>query len=177
MARHLKGRGFEVLECPTVQAFEECWIPGTVDVIVADWQLSSKETEHGDRVLEKVRARDWDVPFVLISGKLEEDAERVDVLARLLENGGARFVRRGSSGFRKVGDEAEDLIERRDLALLKVILSMREGAISGATIQTTSGDQSAAELLEEVVSRPAKSHEAERPVAQAISARRTRSPH
>ena len=176
IARHLKSRGFDVAECASVPAFLQLWMPGTADVIVADWQLSSKPMENGDRVLEQVRERDWDVPFVLVSGKLVEDTDRARVLARLLESGGARFVRRGSSGIRKIGDESEDLMERRDLALVKMILALRESALNGDSIPTTSGGQSAAQLLEDIVSRPAASHDAGRPVAQAISRKRTPGP-
>ncbi len=166
-ARRLRGRGFEAIECEGADDFLRKWRPGTADVIIADWQLSNDETKCGDRVLEQVRTRDWDVPFVLVSGKLEEDdTERATVLAHLLESGSARFVRRGAVGIRQACDEAEDLIERRDLALLKVILSLREGALTGATIQTTSGEQSVEKLLEEVVIKPAASHDAERPIAQ-----------
>lgn len=179
IARHLRRRGFEVLEFATVGAFYNQWLPGTADVIVADWQLSNKETENGDRILEQVRERDWDVPFVLVSGQLAVDSTRLGVIGRLLESGGARFVERGSvergsSAIRKVGEEAEALIERRDLALLKVILSLRPGALSGATIQTSSGSRSAAKLLEDVVSRPEASHDAERPVATSLARRSPR---
>jgi CheY-like chemotaxis protein len=172
-ARRLRGMGFDVVECGDAKEFLQQWKPGTVDVIVADWQLSSNENEFGDRVLEQVRKRDWDVPFVLVSGKLDEDTDRALVLARLLESGGARFVKRGSDGISKACEEAEELIERRDLALLKIILSLREGALAGESIQTTTGKQSVEKLLEEVVSRPAASHDVSRPIAQALSKKRT----
>jgi DNA-binding response OmpR family regulator len=73
-ARRLRGRGFEVLECASPKEFLHNWKPGTVDVIVADWELSADKGEFGDRVLERVREQDWDVPFVMVSGKLDEDA-------------------------------------------------------------------------------------------------------
>jgi CheY-like chemotaxis protein len=165
-ARRLRSRGFEVVECRNPEEFRRDWKPGTVDVIVADWQLSNDDTELGDRMLARVRQRDWDVPFVLVSGKLDQGTERVTVLEQLLRSGGARFVKRGVNGIRLACDDAEDLIERRDLALLKVILSLREGALSGATIQTTSGDRSVGEVLEGIVSKPQASHDAERPIAQ-----------
>jgi CheY-like chemotaxis protein len=174
-ARRLRSRGFQVVECANAPEFFRVWKPGTVDVIIADWQLSHDETELGDQVLRHVRDRDWDVPFVLISGKLGEDTNRARVLEHLLASGGARFVRRGNEGIRQACDSAEDLIERRDLALLKVILSMREGAQSGATIQTSSGEKSVQELLETVVSKPRASHDAERPIARrAANAAETR---
>jgi CheY-like chemotaxis protein len=164
-ARKLRSRGFEVLECSSAKEFVRKWKPGTVDVVVADWQLSHDPTELGDRVLERVRRRDWDVPFVLVSGKLDDGSEKAEVLQRLLESGSARFVKRGNNGIRQACDDAEDLIERRDLALLKVILSLREAALSGATIVTSSGKQSVSDLLESIVSRPRLSHDAERPIA------------
>jgi CheY-like chemotaxis protein len=166
-ARRLRGRGFEVVECKDSSEFLRDWKPGTIDVIVADWQLSNDEAEFGDKVLSRVRQKDWDVPFVLVSGKLDQGAERAPVLEALLQSGGARFVKRGADGIRAACDAAEDLIERRDLALLKVILSLREGALSSATIQTTSGAKAVADVLEEIVSRPKASHDAERPIAQA----------
>jgi CheY-like chemotaxis protein len=165
-ARRLRGRGFEVVECKNSTEFMHDWKPGTVDVIVADWQLSNNKSELGDQMLCSVRGRDWDVPFVLVSGKLDLGADRAPVLEKLLESGGARFVKRGTNGIRLACDEAEDLIERRDLALLKVILSLREGALNGATIQTTSGARSVGEVLEGIVSKPQASHDAGRPIAQ-----------
>lgn len=173
-ARRLRGRGFDTIESASMDEFRQVWRPGTADVIVADWQLSENPLELGDKLLGEVRKRDWDVPFVLVSGKLDEDAERAPVLEKLLESGGARFVRRGASGISEACDSAEDLIERRDLALLKVILSLRQGALSGATVKTTEGEQSVERLLEEVVAKPQSSHDAERPVAQGPSRRRKR---
>jgi CheY-like chemotaxis protein len=170
-ARRLRSRGFEVVECSTCEEFLHIWKPGTVDVILADWELSNDASELGDKVLSLVRQRDWDVPFVLLSGKLDQGDRRAPVLERLLQSGSARFVRRGTNGIRSACDDAEDLIERRDLALLKIILSLREGALSGATIQTTSGSRSVSEVLEGIVSKPKASHDAERPVAQARSKR------
>lgn len=174
-ARRLRGRGFQVIECSNAAEFFEAWRPGTVDVIIADWQLSHDETELGDQVLVSVRRRDWDVPFVLVSGKLGEDTDRARVLERLLSSGSARFVKRGHEGIRQACESAEDLIERRDLALLKVILSMRDGALSGATIPTSSGELSVQDFLETVVSKPRASHDAERPIAsRAASAAKRR---
>jgi hypothetical protein len=157
-----------------VDEFNATWKPGTVDVIIADWQLSHDARQLGDRVLEDVRKRDWDVPFVLVSGKLHEDGDRVGVLGRLLDSGGARFVTRGNEGIARACEDAEDLIERRDLALLKTVLSLREGALSGAMIHTTSGEESAADFLESIVSKPKASHDAERAVAASRSRRATR---
>jgi CheY-like chemotaxis protein len=171
-ARKLKSRGFEVSQHATVPEFRAAWKPGTADVIIADWNLSAKASESGDHVLEEVRERDWDVPFVLVSGKLEEADDRAPVLARLLESGSARFVKRGNNGISKACDEAEELIERRDLALLKVILSLRPAALANESVPTTTGAKSVEKLLAEVVARPDKSHDFERPVATSLSAGR-----
>ena len=73
-ARRLRGRGFEVIECSGPEEFLNVWKPGTIDVIVADWQLSDDDAKLGDRMLAEVRRRDWDVPFVLVSGKLDHGA-------------------------------------------------------------------------------------------------------
>lgn len=169
--RRLRKRGFEVAECKSVEDFWKVWKPGTVDVIVADWHLSA--TERGQEVLAEIRRRDWDVPFVLVSGRLDEDPDnRAAVLSGLLEAGGARFVKRGENGIAKACDEAEELLERRDLALLKVILAFRPGALAGKEIATSSGKQSVAAMLEEIVAKPSASHDAERPVERAWAARR-----
>jgi CheY-like chemotaxis protein len=170
-ARRLKEKGFDVEECVGVKAFLDTWKPGMFDVIIADWDLSAGQDGRGDHILEEIRKRDWDVTFVLISGKLGQDTDKAKVFGRLLESGGARFVSRGTSGIAKACEAAEDLIERRDLALLKIILSLRKGAIKDATIPTTSGNTPVSQLLEEVVSRPRSSHDAERPIAKAISRR------
>lgn len=164
--RQLRRRGFEVIECANASEFFESWRPGTVDVIIADWQLSHVANELGDQVLAAVRERDWDVPFVLVSGRLIEDTERAKVLEHLLRSGGARFVKRGNDGIRRACDSAEDLIERRDLALLKVVLALREGALSGATTPTSSGEQPVQEILEAIVANPRASHDAGRPIAK-----------
>src|SRR6266545_5569434 len=168
--RHLRERGFEVIECKSVEEFRAKWRPGTADVVVADWHLSA--TDRGQEVLEEIRQRDWDVPFVLVSGRLDEDADnRAGVLARLLESGGARFVRRGENGIARACDEAEALLERRDLALLRVILSFRPAALAGQEVLTSSGTQSVASMLEQIVSEPSASHQAEHPVAKSWDAR------
>lgn len=169
--RHLRARGFDVIECKSLNEFRTKWMPGTADVVVADWHLSA--TDRGQEILGEIRRRDWDVPFVLVSGRLDEDADnRAEVLARLLDEGGARFVRRGENGIAKACDEAEALLERRDLALLKVILSFRPAALAGQEISTSSGRQSVASMLEKIVAKPSASHEAEYPVAKSWDARR-----
>jgi len=106
------------------------------------------------RLGRSIRPRIW---------RLEEDTDRAKVLQHLLKSGGATFVQRGEGGIKKACDSAEDLIERRDLALLKTNSRLRPGAISDATIKTSEGDQPVAELLESIVSNPKASHEAERP--------------
>jgi CheY-like chemotaxis protein len=171
-ARRLRARGFEVNECANISEFQEIWRPGMTDVIVADWQLTLDESELGDQVLGEVREKDWDVPFILISGKLnEDDLNRAKVLQTLLEEGGARFVKRGENGIKQVCDDAEDLIERRDSTLLKVILSLRKAAESGLTIKTSNGPQSVSRQLAALVSKPKKSHDVVRPIAERRSAR------
>jgi hypothetical protein len=126
------------------------------DLIVADWQLS--ERDHGDDMLARVRLKDWDVPFVLVSGKLDEDEMRVKVLEVLLEHGGARFVARGSHGIEKACEEGESLIERRDLTLLKVVLGLRQGALEGAAIQSSGGTIPMKQQLAQLVAAPAEGH-------------------
>src|SRR4051812_142450 len=93
--RRLRRIGFDVIECASASEFYSSWAPGTADVIIADWDLSNDPGESGDKILQQVRLRDWDVPFVLISGKLEDETDRANVLANLLGNGGAAFVGRG----------------------------------------------------------------------------------
>jgi CheY-like chemotaxis protein len=166
--RRLRKRGFDVTEHDSVASFLSAWHPGTSDVIIADWDLSGKPAESGDHVLEHIRRHDWDVPFVLVSGKLDEDNDRAKVLARLLESGGARFVRRGNEGIARACEEAEDLVERRDLALLKVILSLRPAALAGQSVPTTTGEKPVLELLAEAVARPSDSHNFGRPIAKAL---------
>ncbi len=173
-ARKLKGRGFDVTQYATVPAFRDGWKPGTTDVIIADWNLSGNKSDWGDHVLEEVRNTDWDVPFVLVSGKLEEADERAPVLNRLLESGSARFVERGNNSIEKACDHAEELIERRDLALLKVILSLRPAALSNQAVPTTTGAKPVQDLLSEVVARPSNSHNFERPIAIAAATAETR---
>jgi CheY-like chemotaxis protein len=169
-ARHLRRRGFEVILCKSVDEFWTMWTPGTADVVVADWHLS--DTDRGQEVLQAIRQRDWDVPFVLVSGRLQEDSDRADVLAQLLESGGARFVERGDTAIAKACDEAQDLMGRRDPALVKIILAFRSAALAGGEIQTSSGTQSVSAMLEEIVTTPSASHEAERPVLKTWAARR-----
>jgi CheY-like chemotaxis protein len=169
MARALSNVGFEVAEAATVQEFREVWSPGMFDVIVADWDLA--RDSKGDQVLEEVRTRDWDVPFVLVSGRLDEDDEKAAVLSGLLESGSARFVEKGDGGIEKACTQALELIDRRDLALLRVVLRFREGALQGKAIKTSSGKLAVRELLEELVRDPQSSHDGERPIADRISDR------
>lgn len=158
IARELRSNGFEVRDCETVAEFQDIWAPGMFDLIVADWQLSEKPLEHGDRVLEEIRRRDWDVPFVLISGQLEETERLSAVLQVLLDQGQARFVERGVDGIQRVAEEAMLLLERRDSTLLKVILALRDAADEGLGFQTTKGSQSVLEQLAELVANPDVSH-------------------
>lgn len=166
-ARRLQSAGFQVTECSSIADFESNWIPGTVDVIVSDWDLSHGTGGTGESVLLLVRKRDWDVPFVLVSGKLDEAGPRASVLASLLGSGAARFVKRGSDGIRSACEAAEELIERRDLALMKLVLAMRPLALRNESIVTTTGPMSARDALAEIVSQPSHSHNASRPIAAA----------
>ena len=171
-AEALTAAGFDVSECETVDQFFEVWQPGMFDVLVADWDLTTGQK--GDEVLEKVRERDWDVPFVLISGRLEEARERTPVLGNLLESGSARFVERGEDGFEKICTEAISLIARRDLALLRMILKLRVAALEGQTVATSSGEMPVHELLAELVRDPISSDDSDGPIADLIAARLTR---
>ena len=108
-----------------------------------------------------------DVPFVLISGRLKEADPRAGVLERVLQSGGAGFVTRGEKGIERACDLAEDLIERRDLSLLKMILALREGATAGKSISTSSGTVQVRKILSDLVASPKESHNALRPVSTA----------
>lgn len=166
-ARRLKRKSFDVVECKNVEAFRDAWAPGAADVIISDWDLSHDKDEKGDWVLEFVRKSDWDVPFVLISGRLKEADPRAGVLERVLQSGGAGFVTRGEKGIERACDLAEDLIERRDLSLLKMILALREGATAGKSISTSSGTVQVRKILSDLVASPKESHNALRPVSTA----------
>jgi CheY-like chemotaxis protein len=172
MAGHsLRRRGFDVVQCASAGEFRKVWKPGTVDVVIADWDLSHDMSERGDKVLESVRKKDWDVPFVLVSGKLGESEERAPILQQLLKSGGTRFVPRGDRGIQRACESAEDLMERRDLSLLKLVLPLRAAALAKKTFPTSTGPQSAQRLLSSIVARPKSSHDAERPIAIARAIR------
>lgn len=167
----LRRKGFHVDEFATIGSFFEQWRPGTVDVIVADWQLSDDPELGGDYVLRHVRELDWSVPFVLVSGKLADDHKRADVLEALLSGGSAAFVTRGSGGIAEACDVAEALVEKRDVALSKVILAIRPAALAGAVLQTSSGPVSAQEMLSRLVASPESFRTAGAPVADSIQRR------
>jgi len=171
IARELKHSGFIVQDCETVAQFFDIWAPGMFDLIVADWQLSERPSDHGDKVLERVRAIDWDVPFVLISGKLDEHHNLSSVLQVLLDQGQARFVVRGDDVFGKIREEALQLMERRDSTLLKVILALRDAADEGASFRTTTGQQAVKKQLADLVASPVSSHDSLRPLSNVRSAR------
>lgn len=177
MTRVFRRKGFEAVDCETAEQFFSTWSPGLYDVVVADWDLAENQAEKttGDQILVSVRRRDWDVPFVLISGKLDQDKARNKVLRELLGSGSARFVERGSAtdsgSISRVVEEAQDLIERRDLALLKVVLSFRAAAQTGTAITTSNGKRLVSDILAEVVSSPEQSHNAGRPVVEARAKR------
>lgn len=171
IARELRNNGFCVKDCETVSEFMDLWAPGMFDLIVADWQLSERTAEHGDKVLEEVRRRDWDVPFVLISGKLDEHENLSKVLQVLLDQGQARFIMRGDDGFEKITEEASELLERRDSTLLKVILALRDAADQGKTFKTTTGQQKVIDQLADLVASPISSHDTIRPLSNVRSGR------
>lgn len=170
--RSFRNIGFETEVCSTVEEFDALWSPGMFDVIVADWDLA--ETSNGDEVLVSVRQKDWDVPFVLISGQLEENTKRSDVLLRLLSSSGSRFVERGDDGFEKVCEAAIELIGRRDLVLLKLILKFRRQALAGHSIETTSGAIPVKTLLAEIVKDTNVSFNTEEPLANRIAEKLSR---
>lgn len=167
--RRLRKSGFEVQTCASLPEFHRLWRPGTFDVIVADWDLAANAK--GDEVLLHVRDRDWEVPFVLVSGKLPEDGRRSKVLERLLEQGGARFVERGADGIERACEEAERLQLRRDLALLKVILALRPAVLKSLVVGTSSGVITTESILADLLKTPASRALAEGPIADAISKR------
>lgn len=172
IARTLSHSGFVVQDCETVAQFFDTWAPGMFDLIVADWQLSERPSDHGDKVLERVRAIDWDVPFVLISGKLDEHQNLSSVLQVLLNQGQARFVVRGGDDiFEKIRDEALQLMGRRDSTLLNVILALRDAADEGVSFKTTTGQQTVKKQLADLVASPVSSHDSLRPLSGFRSAR------
>jgi CheY-like chemotaxis protein len=170
----LEPRGFDVQNCKNHAEFRKTWAPGFFDVIIADWHLA--KDMRGERVLREVRERDWDVPFVLISGRLEEANIRSQVLQELLERGQAMFVRRGAEsgadGYTLACDAAEALLERRDASVVRTILSLRPAALRNDELPASSGTVSARAQLEEVVKSSAAALWAARPLAEAIAKRR-----
>lgn len=173
LGRTFSQGGFEAVLCDSVERFEELWSPGMFDVIVADWDLA--KYKYGDEVLISVRERDWDVPFVLISGRLDEDCRKSKVLLQLLSSSGSRFVERGDDGFEKVFKAAIELIERRDLVLLKLILKFRKEVTDGASVETSTGPLMVKTLLEEVVRNADMSYDTEEPIANRIAEKLLRS--
>ena len=167
MASELQSEGFEVIECADLAKFETEWAPGMFDLIVADWDLS--QLVHGDEVLRAIRERDWDVPFILVSGRLNEDDKKSEVFGSMLSQGSCDFVERGDDAIARICEKAFQLLEKRDLALLRLILRFRSGAIRDLKIQSSSGPVGGKEILAELVRDPASSHDGEGPLADRIA--------
>lgn len=170
LRRELESEGLEVSEFSDVKSFEKSWAPGMFDLIVADWDLS--EREKGDEVLASIRESDWDVPFILISGRLNEDGpSRSQVFESMLSEGNCDFVERGDDASAQVIKKAFKLIEQRDFALLRVVLRFRQAALEEKQVKTTSGSVSALDILAELVRSPSNSHDVEGPLADRITRR------
>lgn len=65
MSRAIAGRGHEVVEAASGQEAIEQLLPGRFDVVVSDIQMSGLD---GMQLLREVRARDADLPVVLVTG-------------------------------------------------------------------------------------------------------------
>jgi DNA-binding response OmpR family regulator len=147
LARRLRTLRFEVHQADSFDSAIECFNAGFVDIVIADWDLEADHKKRGDALFEALRSRDWEVPLVLVSGKMTLDKERASTLAHVLQCGSAAFVERGQ-GFDKIIAAARDLLSRRDVALTGVIHKLRS---TSASIPTTDGRLTSKKILADLL--------------------------
>lgn len=163
----LKGRlaeaGFTVNEFETIAAFTEKWGPGAADVIVTDWKL--RGAERGEQVFRTVRARDWEVPLILVSSKLSESdpGKRVDIFQELLANQNTQYIERNSTKntIAFIAKRATETQTRRDPLLVESIGLLRKAASQGEGLKLASGTSTPQKTLARLLGSPAeaKRHE------------------
>ena len=153
LARALERSGFRVRSTKNYERATAVFRAGFIDVVVADWDLAANPNKKGDALFAELRKRDWEVPLVLVSGKLHEANQRAKTLQRILEFGPVRFVERGQGmGYKPVLHAIRELLSQRDVLVTQLIAKLREADAHGASIETSGGRLTAGQLLSKLLS-------------------------
>lgn len=151
LGRKLRTLGYKVIACETYAQALSAFRSGFIDIVVADWDLAKDDKKKGDALFRAIRERDWEVPLVLVSGKLHEDSAKAATFANVLNFGSATFVERGTAiGYEKIVQAMRRLLERRDIVLSEMIHKLRSSQIK---VRTTSGVVDSSKLLSRMLSR------------------------
>jgi hypothetical protein len=122
-----------------------------VDAVIADWNLDPRAKKKGDALFDAIRRRDWEVPLILVSGKLEEEHEKAQTLDRVMDCGAVQFVERGDGAYDEIVRSLRELLARRDVALTEMIRRLRA---TRGTIPTSSGRAGSERVLQELLRDP-----------------------
>jgi DNA-binding NtrC family response regulator len=147
LSRRLEREGFKVRSCPSFDEALAIFRAGQMDAVIADWDLEHDTRKRGDALFEEIRKRDWEVPLVLVSGKLDEANQKATTLDHLLDCGAVQFVERGES-YDPIVKALWELLARRDVALSGLLRKIRR---MKATVATTSGRIGSEEVLKSLL--------------------------
>jgi hypothetical protein len=153
LGRALERSGLRVRRTKNYERATAAFRAGFIDVVVADWDLAANPNKKGDALFAELRKRDWEVPLVLVSGKLHEANQRAKTLQRIIEFGPVRFVERGQGmGYKPVLHAIRELLSQRDVLVTQLIAKLREADAHGASIETSGGRLTAGQLLSKLLS-------------------------
>jgi DNA-binding response OmpR family regulator len=147
LGRRLRREGYEVWPSPSFDRALATFKAGQVDAVIADWDLDPRTKKKGDALFDAIRRRDWEVPLILVSGKLGQEHEKADTLDRVMDCGAVQFVARGE-GYDEIVRSLRELLARRDVALTELIRRLRA---THGTIPTSSGRAGSAQVLKELL--------------------------
>jgi PAS domain S-box-containing protein len=142
VARSLRHDGFDLdwVRVDSAERFAAALAGGPPDFVVSDYQIPGFSAE---RALEILRATGWDVPFILVSGKIGEDAAVAmmragahDYVPKGFMSGLAPAVRRElkEADGRHRRREAEEAL-RRSEEQLRLLAAHLQDVIFSCTLQ------------------------------------------
>jgi len=151
LSRRFEREGFEVIPAEGFGEALSAFKAGFIDAVVADWNLEQSLSKSGEALFEAIRSRDWEVPLVLISGRLNDETTRVETFEKLLQMGSVRYVEKGES-YDEMVSAVLDLLRRRDTIIKEMLRRLRDDDQSGRRVATTAGDISPGEVMQKLLS-------------------------
>lgn len=165
LERRLKKSGFDVKPTASYAEAFAAFKAGFFDVVIADWDLDPDSKKKGDALFQALRKRDWEVPLILVSGKLTEEWKRARTLQEVISLGPARFVEAGE-GYEPILEAVRELLARRDLLIRNIVDRLRRAQAHGDVVETTAGSRTPEQILADLLKVSAWKDKTLSPIAE-----------